>query len=102
MPETALELRDLHKRYGETTALDGVSFAVGRGEMFGFAGPTGRARRPRWELAVSLALMVVAIYLVVRLAGRIYERSVLRFGTPVKLREALGAGKLSGRPLYGR
>jgi ABC-2 type transport system permease protein len=55
----------------------------------------GRAAQgalPLWELAVSLALMVVAIYLVVRLAGRIYERSVLRFGTPVKLREALGRG----------
>jgi ABC-2 type transport system permease protein len=56
----------------------------------------GRAAQgalPAWELAVSLALMLVAIYLVVRLAGRIYERSVLRFGTPVKLREALGRGE---------
>lgn len=55
----------------------------------------GRAAQgalPFWELAVSLVLMVAAIFLVVRLAGRIYERSVLRFGTPVKLREALGRG----------
>ncbi len=52
----------------------------------------GRAAQgalPGWELALSVAIMLVSIYLVVRLAGRIYERSVLRFGSPVKLREVL-------------
>ena len=33
--------------------------------------------------------MLAAIAVVVVLAGRIYNRSVLRFGTPLKLREAL-------------
>lgn len=36
--DTALELRDLSKRFGETVALDGVSFAVGAGQMFGRRG----------------------------------------------------------------
>jgi ABC-2 type transport system permease protein len=52
----------------------------------------GRAAQgalPAWELAVSLALMLLAIALVVTLAARIYGRSVLRFGTPLKLRDAL-------------
>lgn len=52
----------------------------------------GRAAQgalPAWELAISLLLMLVAIALVVVLAGRVYERSVLRFGTPLKLRQAL-------------
>jgi ABC-2 type transport system permease protein len=52
----------------------------------------GRAAQgalPAWELAVSLALMLAAIAIVVTLAGRIYSRSVLRFGTPLKLRDAL-------------
>jgi ABC-2 type transport system permease protein len=51
----------------------------------------GRAAQgalPAWQLAVSLLLMLAAIALVVFLAGRIYNRSVLRFGTPLKLREA--------------
>jgi ABC-2 type transport system permease protein len=48
---------------------------------------------PAWELALSLAAMLVAIAVVVRLAGRIYERSVLRFGTPLKLREALALAR---------
>ncbi|HYH54227.1 MAG TPA: ABC transporter permease [Solirubrobacterales bacterium] len=41
-----------------------------------------------WELLLSLAVMVLAILLIVRLAGRIYERSVLRFGAPLTLRDA--------------
>jgi ABC-2 type transport system permease protein len=52
----------------------------------------GRAAQgalPAWELALSLALMLLAIAVVVTLAGRIYGRSVLRFGTPLKLRDAL-------------
>jgi ABC-2 type transport system permease protein len=52
----------------------------------------GRAAQgalPVWELTASLALMAISILIVVRLAARIYDRSVLRFGTPMKLREAL-------------
>jgi len=42
-----------------------------------------------WELALSLVLMAGAILLAVRLAGRIYDRSVLRFGAPLTLRDAV-------------
>lgn len=52
-------------------------------------GRAAQGELPAWELALSLLLMVAAILLVVYLAGRIYERSVLRFGTPLKLRQAL-------------
>jgi ABC-type uncharacterized transport system ATPase subunit len=31
-----LELRDLARRYGDVVALDGISFTVGAGQMFGF------------------------------------------------------------------
>ena len=52
----------------------------------------GRAAQgalPAWELALSLLLMVAAIAVVVILAGRLYQRSVLQFGTPLKLRQGL-------------
>lgn len=42
-----------------------------------------------WLVALAVLLMVVAIVAVVRLAARVYERSVLRIGAPVSLREAL-------------
>ncbi len=48
---------------------------------------------PAWELALSLAIMLASIFVVVRLAGRIYERSILRFGSPVRLRDVLGRGE---------
>jgi ABC-2 type transport system permease protein len=42
-----------------------------------------------WEVLVAAALEVLAIVVVVRLAGRVYRNSVLRTGARVSLREAL-------------
>lgn len=42
-----------------------------------------------WEVFVAAALAVVAIVVVVRLAGRIYRNSILRTGARVSLKEAL-------------
>ncbi len=44
---------------------------------------------PAGELALSLALMVLAAAALLWLAARVYDRSVLRMGAPLKLREAL-------------
>src|SRR5246127_6001853 len=39
-----VEARDLVKRYGSLTAVDGISFAVERGEVVGFLGPNGAGK----------------------------------------------------------
>jgi ABC-2 type transport system ATP-binding protein len=39
-----LELKDLHKQYGEVTALAGCSFQLERGRMLGFLGPNGAGK----------------------------------------------------------
>jgi len=44
---------------------------------------------PASELAISIALMVIAALALLWLAARIYDRSVLRMGAPLKLRETL-------------
>ena len=52
--ETALELRGLSKRYGDTVALDGVSFAVAGGEMFGFVGPNGAGKTTLMRIVLGV------------------------------------------------
>lgn len=39
-----IEVRDLVVRFGDVTAVDGISFSVRRGEIFGFLGPNGAGK----------------------------------------------------------
>ena len=43
---------------------------------------------PVWQILLSVALMVVTVYGMVQVAGRIYSGSVLRIGPRIRLREA--------------
>jgi ABC-2 type transport system ATP-binding protein len=42
--QTAVEVRNLTKRFGTTTAVDNISFDVWRKEIFGFLGPNGAGK----------------------------------------------------------
>ncbi len=52
--ETALELRGLRKRYGDVVALDGASFSVAEGEMFGFVGPNGAGKTTTMRIVLGV------------------------------------------------
>ena len=56
MPEKELviQVRDLVKVYGETRALDGITFDVAPGELFGFLGPNGAGKTTTIRILATL------------------------------------------------
>lgn len=52
--EVAIEVKSLTKKYGDLTALDGVSFTVQKGEVFAFVGPNGAGKTTTVEILVCL------------------------------------------------
>jgi ABC-2 type transport system ATP-binding protein len=50
MTGAAIEVRDLRKSYGPLEAVRGVSFEVGRGEVFGLLGPNGAGKTTTVEI----------------------------------------------------
>ena len=49
-----IEVHDLVKVYGETRAVDGVSFDVAPGELFGFLGPNGAGKTTTIRILATL------------------------------------------------
>ena len=50
----AVETVDLVKRFGDFTAVDGISFTVERGEIFGFLGPNGAGKTTTIRMLMGL------------------------------------------------
>ncbi|NTU70017.1 ABC transporter ATP-binding protein [bacterium] len=44
MEKTVIEVKNLRKYFGKTKAVDGISFDVVKGEIFGFLGPNGAGK----------------------------------------------------------
>jgi ABC-2 type transport system ATP-binding protein len=48
--DAAIEVRDLHKRYGQHEAVRGIDITVQRGEVFGLLGPNGAGKTTTVEI----------------------------------------------------
>ena len=59
-----LALRDLHKRFGAVTALDGVSFEVPRGRIVGFLGPNGAGKTTTMRSVFGLVALTIVLSIV--------------------------------------
>jgi len=53
-PETTIQVTDLSKKFGDFTAVDRVSFSVGRGEIFGLLGPNGSGKTTTIRMITGL------------------------------------------------
>ena len=54
MDQTAVSVQDLHKQYGDLRAVDGASFAIASGEVFGLLGPNGAGKTTTVECILGL------------------------------------------------
>ncbi len=54
IPQNAIEVRELTKRYGTLTALEQITFEVRRGELFGLIGPDGAGKTTLFRLLATL------------------------------------------------
>ena len=52
--DNIIEARDLSKKFGDFQAVDSVSFAVKRGEIFGFLGPNGAGKTTTINMLTTL------------------------------------------------
>ena len=52
--EPVISVSDLRKSYGDVQAVDGISFSVGRGEVFGMLGPNGAGKTTTIEILEGL------------------------------------------------
>ncbi|HEX6117622.1 MAG TPA: ATP-binding cassette domain-containing protein [Solirubrobacterales bacterium] len=52
--QEAIAASDIHKRYDETVALDGLTFAVAEGSIFGLLGPNGAGKSTTVKVLTTL------------------------------------------------
>jgi ABC-2 type transport system ATP-binding protein len=52
--EATIDVTGLHKRFGSTTALDGMSFTVTPGQVTGFVGPNGAGKSTTMRVILGL------------------------------------------------
>jgi ABC-2 type transport system ATP-binding protein len=52
--EATIDVNDVHKRFGSTVALDGISFTVSPGQVTGFVGPNGAGKTTTMRVILGL------------------------------------------------
>ena len=77
----AVEARDLTKRYGDFTAVDGISFTVSRGESFGLLGPNGAGKSTTMRMIAAVAA---------RTSGHMRVAGLIRKGRDLRCAPAWG------------
>ncbi len=56
MPEIAISVKNITKKYGDITAINNLSFEINKGELFGFIGPDGAGKTTLFRVLTTLLL----------------------------------------------
>jgi ABC-2 type transport system ATP-binding protein len=78
---SAISVRNLVKKFGNLTAVDGISFDVKKGEIFGFLGPNGAGKTTTINILVTLMRPT---------SGEAYVAGYNVVEDPVRVREKIG------------
>ena len=62
--QPAIEVQDLVKTYGSLRAVDGISFTVPPGQVFGLLGPNGAGKSTTIEMIEGLTEAMLAVQMV--------------------------------------
>jgi ABC-2 type transport system ATP-binding protein len=93
-----IEIHDLTKRYGDFTAVDGLSLHAAAGEIFGFLGPNGAGKTTTIRIVAGLSLPT---------SGSVVVNGIDVLADPVRAKSIMGYvpdrpylyEKLTGREL---
>lgn len=93
-----IEIRDLTKRYGDFTAVDGLTLDAAAGEIFGFLGPNGAGKTTTIRIIAGLSLPTT---------GAVHVNGIDVLTDPVRAKSVMGYvpdrpylyEKLTGREL---
>lgn len=77
----SIQVENLRKKYGAIKAVDGISFSVKRGEIFGFLGPNGAGKTTTINILCTLTQPS---------AGVAYINGFNTHAQPDKVRESIG------------
>ena len=76
-----IEIENLTKKFGEKTAVDGISFTVHEGELFGFLGPNGAGKTTTVRCVSTLTNLT---------SGKVLVNGVDVMKDPVKAKQYMG------------
>jgi lipopolysaccharide export system ATP-binding protein len=84
-----LEVKSLVKRYNEKAVVDGLSFAIGSGEVVGLLGPNGAGKTTAFYMAVGL---------IAPDEGSVFFKGEDVTFKPIHIRAKMGLGYLAQEP----
>ncbi|NCI46031.1 ABC transporter ATP-binding protein [Sediminibacterium soli] len=81
MKNTIIQVRDLHKKYGDFEAVKGISFEVYEGEIFGLLGPNGAGKSTTLEIIETLRE---------KTSGEVYVNGINLDESPNEIKKIIG------------